>query len=443
MLRFRHWRSIALLRRLEGLVLGCLLVWLFCSDLLEVPFHPDESQWIASSSVFEAFVRGDRSAPVWEESHWTLTQPPGARYIIALGWKNGGYTAARLNPPWSFGRDEAANIAAGAMPTPELLWWSRLPMALLGAASCLLTFRLLAETVTRTAAYLGLMLVALNPMMVSALRRAMAESPLLFALLVVTYLGTRMLRRTCPSAAPAAMGGGTGLSRMFWLLILMGVFTGLAGSMKLNGLTALAGALVTWLLACAAPTLRPSSEPPVAIWAAGCALLIGCVVLTFVALNPFLDPDPLRRTLKLIRYRAAEIETQQRVDPAWVIDSPGERARVTYTYLFRSTALIHFVGSGVLQARFWLAGIAAIVRRSQQRLRREGSIDGSLVLLIMGATCAGPMLLTPLNWDRYFLLPSWFSALLVAVGMAGLLDRGRRAMVCRCGSEHHASTATN
>lgn len=411
------FKSRIIPRLVEVVALSAMVLWIFCTDLLAVPFHPDESQWIATSNVFEAFVRGDRASPLWDESLWTLTQPPGTRYIIGVGRSSGGYGANDLNVPWAFGRDQAANMAAGAMPAPELLWWSRFPMAILGTASCLVSFYLLTTTLNRTVGYLGLLLVATNPYMHTVLRRAMAEAPLLLALLLATWIGARMLRRLPNPRTYTLLGRTRCLLPAFGLLFGMSMCVGIAGSMKLSGLTATLGVLMVWMLTSTAPlTCRPMPSH-IYLVLVGSLLAVTTTSLIFVALNPYLDPDPVGRTIKLVSFRANEMQKQQ-VDPTFVIDDIFERAAVTYTYLFRYTTIMRFPGVGIMHAVLWLLGVLQVFKRSWDCVRKDGSCDSSIILLVMAITCAGPMLLTPLNWDRYYLLPVWFSALIIAVGMA-------------------------
>jgi hypothetical protein len=48
----------------------------------------------------------------------------------------------------------------------------------------------------------------------------------------------------------------------------------------------------------------------------------------------------------------------------------------------------------------------------------------SLAILIGGASGSIPALFTPLDWDRYYLLPVYFSTLVIAVGLARSLMFG-------------------
>src|SRR5712691_10850423 len=51
------------LRLFELPILLGLLLAVFCSGINSVSFHSDESQWIATSSFFEAFITGDFDSP--------------------------------------------------------------------------------------------------------------------------------------------------------------------------------------------------------------------------------------------------------------------------------------------------------------------------------------------------------------------------------------------
>lgn len=403
-------------RLFELLALSGLLLAIFCTNILAIPFHADESQWIATSNVFEPFVSGDRRSPLWAESVWTLTQPPGTRFLIGIGRRAGGYEPNTLNIPWAFARDRAANIAAGAMPEAGLLWWSRLPMAIGGAAACLVSFYLLSALAGRISGYLGLGLLVANPFVLLVLRRAMAEAPLLLALLLATWIAIRLIQRTSAALPDQPFR----LRSALWLLLLMGLCIGVAGSMKLSGLTALVGGLIVWLLVGLTPTIRSSAFGRAALLAGGSVLLIGSAAVVFVALNPYLDPAPIERTLKLIAFRANEMEKQQ-ANPVFVIDTLAERVTLIYTYLFGYTAPLRFPGVSLIQVALWSAGLVQLLWRGWCSLRRDRAWDSGISFLIMAATCAGPMLLTPLNWDRYFLLPIWFSVLLIAVGGAWLV----------------------
>ncbi len=125
------------------------MVLIYCENIRSAPFSTDESDWIGTSYYFEALYqrnlfiadvsRGDGkitvpSIQVWGGNYW-INQPPLTRYLVALGRLSGGYSVKDLNPPWSYAVSIPRNESWGAIPSAGLLWWSRLPMALLAAFS--------------------------------------------------------------------------------------------------------------------------------------------------------------------------------------------------------------------------------------------------------------------------------------------------------------------
>ncbi|HKY55157.1 MAG TPA: hypothetical protein VJM08_12660, partial [Anaerolineales bacterium] len=103
----------------------CILFLVYLSGLGKVEFHPDESQWIATSDIFEAYVRMEFNSEAWDQYYLILHQPPVACYTIGIGRFIGGYRRPDLNPPWNFERGRQFNERVGAVPSNGLLWWSR------------------------------------------------------------------------------------------------------------------------------------------------------------------------------------------------------------------------------------------------------------------------------------------------------------------------------
>ncbi len=413
MVRLRHNRIGQLL---ELLILAVLLVIIFTNNISTIAFHADESQWIATSGAFEVFIGGEFRSPVWEESLWTLTQPPATRYLIGIGRTTGGYGIADLNSPWAFSRSEAENIARGAMPQPGLLWWSRLPMALLSVGSCLLIFTLVTAAANRVAGYVALLLVAANPFLLEWLRRAMSEAPLLFFLLLATYAG----HRSIVALEHARTGTLRGLSKSIKPVLLlggMGLLIGIAGSVKLNGLTAILAA--TLLAIPIGILLGKNGQPPLRwlLWLMPLVVVVTAATVTFVLLNPYLYPDPLSRTLKLIEFRSDEIQKQLAALPDYAISGFTARLRLIHKYLFQYTTLVRIPGAGILNLLFFIVGLYQALQGAWRALVQTRQPGILAVILLMALMSAGPMLLTPLNWDRYFLLPMIFSIVFIAMGI--------------------------
>src|SRR5207253_3731044 len=54
-------------------------------------------------------------------------------------------------------------------------------------------------------------------------------------------------------------------------------------------------------------------------------------------------------------------------------------------------------------------------------LRGGVGSGGSVVLLLVAFSSSFPVLMTPLDWDRYYLFPVFFSTVLIAVGIVQII----------------------
>ena len=394
---------------LESVIVIGLLAAMYCTEINLVKFHGDESHWIGTSDVFEAFFTADFDSPVWKESYWTLTQPPIARYVIGLGRKMGGYGATDINPTWEWRDDEITNIRNGKLPSNDLLWWSRLPMAILAVFSLFVGFVLARRLAGTMAAYAWLVLVMLNPYFLLHLRRAMGEASLLASIILVIC--------ACYMSARSA---GVSHRKWYWTTFLwlgvVGVGAGVAGSAKLNGLAAgIAG--LALVVAMALRLRRPAAHKCLF---AGCGALIVVVFTscTFVGLNPYLWSDVDRRIGNLFRHRVKEMKVQVAGSPQARFDSTRERvARVRYK-VFQKCAALSDEGMLIPNILLTVTGMCVVIARARRWLLNRDPEPGPMVVLLVGIITAGPSFLTPLDWERYYLLPIFFSTLFIAVAIA-------------------------
>ena len=392
----------------ESVVVIGLLAAMYCTGIDLVRFHCDESQWIATSPVFEAFVTADFDSPLWQESYWNRTQPPVPRYAIGVGRTIGGYGAEDVNLPWNWSVDDIANIQLGTMPSRDLLWWSRLPMAILAVFSLFVGFVLTRRLAGMMAAYVWLVLTMMNPYFLLHLRRAMGESSLLAGVMCVVcacYLSARI----------SANDNRKCYWTTFLWLGLVGVGIGVAGSAKLNGLTALVAGLL--LVGALAIRLR---RPTAHKW-----LFVGCGVLviavstscTFVGLNPYLLRDPKKNVGNMFRQRLKEMKRQTR-HPLWHIDSIHKRATIVPQQVFQKCAAMSDKGTLVPNILLTITGMCLVIVRARRWLVNRDPEPGPIVVLLVGIMTVGPCLLTPLDWERYYILPVFFSTLFISVAIA-------------------------
>lgn len=411
--------------RLELVVIAAVLLIKFCSGLQNVPFHPDESQWIATSYAFQAWIGGDFSAPVWHDSYWTRTQPPLTRYLIAVGWLAGGYNFHDLNTPWIWGFDEATNLARGALPSPGVLWWSRLPMAILAAVSALALFVLVTESAGRLAGYILVILFAYNHFFLYALRRAMSETPLLVCLTLAMLAG-------CSAATSwqQLRRNAHGLLRSFIQPLLrfglMGFLCGAATAAKLNGALAVLSGLALVALLAATRTANLSRVFRVAVVGCSAIVITASAAGTFVACNPYLYPNVPARSMAMLRQRFEEMAKQQGFAPSQVIRGAEAHALEILRSVFEDLATVSFTGSWLLNLPLCIVGFGYFVAAGWHWLRNSAGSAAAAVTVLTALICAMPALLTPLAWDRYFLLPVVFSTMFIAVGLSAVLNAAAR-----------------
>lgn len=438
-------------RLLEVGLVFVVVSGVYFSGLHVVPFHGDESHWIATSCYLEALLTRDFTEPdwlrasgldgdfpvpdwlspalssapsaphVWNAHYWTMTQPPVSRYMIALGRLAGGYHVADLNRPWDFDVSNAQNVASGNKPSRGLLWSARAMMALLSVISGMILYLLARYVGGAVSGYVFVVLFAGSEYLLIHLRRAMSEPPLLFFTTLALLVGVRALMM-------ASRRGDSIVQRfrasLVWLL-LMGVGVGLSGAAKLNGLALI---LTVAVLCCVIAWRGPGKRR---LWyAMGIFLFVGLVAaLVFIAVNPFLYPQPPLRTIALGLFRRWEMSRQIR-RPEWHIADWDERLRILPQRILRDYTILHDeLFNGILLA----FGLFYLARSARLWLIGKSGSAASVVILAVGAVTALPPLLTPLDWDRYYMYPVIFTSLCIAMAIGHFARAGWGRLVSLAG----------
>ena len=434
------------LRLLEVVVVVAVLGNVFFSRLEAVRFHGDESHWIATSCYFEALATLGFSEPawlrisdvpdefpvppwlvatlapevsythVWSAHYWTLTQPMVSRYIIALGRIAGGYCVGDLNIPWDFHITDSQNVSLGALPSPGLLRSSRAMMALLSVISGVVLFLLVRHCAGMLAGYSFVAMYVGSWYLLLHLRRAMSEAPLVFFTTLALLCAARAL-----TVAPRRLGRAVA-----WLL-LMSVCAGLAGAAKLNGLVlGFAAAVLCFVVAFR--HCRPGMKRwRVAFLAALLATAITAGV--FILVNPFLYPQPWLRTIAMVRFRQWEMTNQAR-RPEWRIPDFFARLHIVPLRIFHDYPAVHIL---FFNEPLTVLGLFVLIRgawrwvQGKERLTggRSMSAGTALAILVVAAVTALPPLLTPLDWDRYYMYPVIFVSVSVAIGLGWIASHWR------------------
>lgn len=401
------------LKRGFYLLLFTLLLCFFGSKIKTVPYQPDESHWIASSAVFEAYFTGDFVSHLWDKSYMTVTQPPLPRYVIGFGRWIGGFGEADLNLPWEFDRDSQTNIAEGRMPSQPLLWWSRLPMVFLAAASMFIGFLLMKRFAGRITGYIWIIMCLLSIYFPKTLIRAMGDSALLFCISGIVFI-SYLLLEIADNQELNKMG------RLYIYFLGLGIAIGLAESAKLNGLSAIMAGFV--FAAIVAFRMKRTRTLKIRFALMSFLILIFSSQLTFIVLNPFLWKNPLDRTLTMFNSRVFEMSVQTIDFPESRIQGFGEHISVLTERIFENHASIRFDGALWINIFFFLIGFVFLTVKAFQYFRYRHSNPGSVVILAVGLAASIPSLFTPLDWDRYYLFPIYFSTMAIVIGI-GLFGR--------------------
>jgi hypothetical protein len=402
-------RGKSFLKYLEFFLLFLFLLGVYGNGIKKVAFQPDESQWISTSAVFEAYVSGDIHSPLWDSTYWNLTQPQLARYVIGVGRRLGGLDTADLNAPWDYQKDYAANTAECHIPSEQLLWWSRLPMIFLEVLSVCIGFVLLKRIGGRTPAYLWVGLCLLSRYLPQMLGRAMGESTLLVCTAGCIWLSTRLLQVSDEKP-----------QRLYLNFIFLAIFIGLAESAKLNGLAVLAAGFA--LAGIAAGRLKQNPTLKLRFGLISVLILIFVSQFTFLVLNPFLWNDPLKRISMLFFDRINEMHFQQIQYPAARLEGLVEHVQVEIPRIFQNYASLRFTGAVWLNLALCLIGVIVLGMKAIGYLKGRNQNQASLAVLLVGAAVSIPSLFTPLDWDRYYLFPVYFSTISIALGMGWLIS---------------------
>ena len=436
----RTWLTIV---EILSVGLGTFLVLLQgFDDLTRVPFHEDESQWIATSCYLEAMIDPHFQSPEWlrqsmlfddstlpswvRESlsgtwspdnpwrpiYWVLTQPPMARYLIGVGRLLGGYTSSELNVPFYSGHPLQINHQVGAVPSAGLLRWARLSVLVQSTLSMMLLFHLVRRCHSGLAAYIFLTIALTSPLMLSSMRRSMGEGAVLLFACAGMVAGLRLLDRW--------KSGSTQLrnqwSSFFWMVVL-GVCAGCAGASKLNGLLlSFLGVLLGIAIAIRGAGLQTHRHRLF------CPIFVGLVVMitawaSFIAINPFLYTHPVGRLLAMIYLRKREM-----------FDGGGEFfERASETLSLSLVKYNELISNELIAHNYWLSicflivGLGSCGKNALGWLRDQQRDAAGLVILCSALLLAIPSFLSGWRFRRYLLFANVFSDIGLALGIAATI----------------------
>jgi len=249
----------------------------------------------------------------------------------------------------------------------------------------------------------------------------MGETPLLTATMLAALAGSQAVASWKLAVTHKHRVSKRFLRPLIWFGI-MGALCGLAGAAKLNGLSIILAGLVLSLLMLFPKASNVSQSELLRTIAFAWASLILAAVFTFVGLNPYLYPNPIGRTEKMVTTRLNDMERQQvSYAPAQISGSLIPRILFIGERVFYQCAALRFPGSLIINLLLCSVGLWFLLDAAWAWLRSSAGYGGSLVLLLIAFSASAPALLTPLDWDRYYLFPVFFSTVFIAVGFARII----------------------
>lgn len=433
-----------------AVVLLALMALMFSGVVLS-RYSPDESQWIYTTRYLTLLRQGEFSSTEWD-NYWTHTQPPLARYLMGSSLKLAGYDLLKVNGPWDFTKQSDENESLGNMPTPDMLLWARLPIAIVASLAVLLLY-VIGNRIAGPVAGIGAAAwLAINPRSRELMTRAESDGLLICLMLAGLLISIVLVGET----ARSLYSGGT-WRRTLLLSLLLGLVIGLATATKLTGALGLIALAFALLLDAPIQSIirnlqfaireRLRSLTKHLLVGGAISLVVGVVAFfVFIILNPALYIDPLSRSVGLFEFRQSEMQSQMALYPSAALAEGLPRfenaiVRTLFTYGVSAGLFRAVVGDQLGQFRDMLPvdmllvliglafAITSLFARWRQ-LRRDQDISNlqdnsalgamGVALVFSAIYFVGISANMGLDWDRYT-LPLWvFAALWAGVGISWL-----------------------
>jgi hypothetical protein len=375
-------------------------------------FNPDESRWISRAHYLAALT--DPTGPTWDDQYMTRGQPPLGSYAMGLGLLLQGRDL-ETNPPWDFSLPWEENIAIGNKPVAGDLSAGRRTSAALVALTALVLIPVARVFVSQPWAIAAGALYAVHPF--SMYIGSIAMSDALFGLLIALAAW---------SAAAFAQRPG------WWRAMVLGALLGLGGATKLSPLAVAAGLSALFIAVAIISTVRHRQHLPAPAVSAAFGLVIGAAALvTFVAVYPYLWPDPVTRTRHLFAFRVEEMAVQASDWPVMAVPNRLEalrRVHVNFSDRYNlSSSLSERAGLGpapawVRHIEIVLVGFGVAVMATQAA-RAGPSSSRALVLAVLGGQVVVTIIGMRSEFDRYHLPVALLGAVAAVAALAWISGR--------------------
>ncbi|MDL1899608.1 phospholipid carrier-dependent glycosyltransferase [Anaerolineae bacterium CFX9] len=412
-----------------ALLLICILYILAGTSL--APFHGDESTQITMSRDYAyLFIERDLSrisfnganVTAWEQD-LRLLNGTVSKNLIGLMWHLAGFSRADLNEQWDWGADWDYNTANNHKPGDALLQLARLPSAVMLALGAVVIFALGRWISGTPAAMMATVYYTLNPALLLNGRRAMMEGGLILFSLLALFAGVWWLRAVTKGDRRASIAAAA----------LLGISAGLALAAKhsaIFGVMAIFAGCGVWLVIRERTRLM---DGLIHLIGAGVGLMI-----VFYALNPAWWGDPLGRIPEVLTRRSDLLAGQTAAfggysDAGAALDGFFRQAFIVPPQYFEVSGWDAWIGDEIAayEASPWagisiggtlIGGIAmlALTAAGFIALVRSRSAPAAARWLIgfwSAAILISTLALTPLEWQRYYLLVYPAIGLLASAGV--------------------------
>lgn len=373
------------------------------------------------------------------EQHMRLITGSLTKYLMGIWWHAGGYSIDEVNEQWDWGADWTYNQSTGHAPDETLLLLGRWPPTLMLAAGVLVIFAIGMELGNHRLAYFASLFYALHPGLLLNGRRAMFEGGLILLSLLTVMMAIRLLRdRDWRSALLLGMVSGLAVSAKHpAAFTVIAVFAGCA----ISGLAAVSkrfgdlGVVKKWV---ATGNGNPGSSLLLQLTLAGLLAL-----LVFYLVNPVWWGNPIERAEQVFEARKGILDGQVAAFGGYdnIVDQLGGFARQVVKgapqyyeadtwagYIadqidryeaspWRGFSLGESIPGGLVLSLVTLVGLWSLSNGKNKPTPAQWIVGvWALVIFLSSA------ILTPLEWQRYYLMTYPLVGLLAGAGLMWLLE---------------------
>jgi beta-glucosidase-like glycosyl hydrolase/4-amino-4-deoxy-L-arabinose transferase-like glycosyltransferase len=393
-----------------------LFVYLF-SGLIGLKhdyFHEDEYVFVKRGSFLNLYLKGDFSNPAWKEFA-SYDVPKLAEYIY-------GATLVSSGHPDVDKYLQEVDFIEAKEESEGKTWWQKyafkdleeVPLEIREKAAPILTARN-ASVILGMGVFILIILIGVslgrwleglvasfllynNFLSQQVLVKAMGDTPLFFFLLLHLYLSILLVKKINKKKTVSLP-----------LIIVNGIISGLAVSVKLNGgISLIYFFLLLGFVYLFSRRIDKKEKKKLLLG----IFLNGLVsFMVFYFLNPFIWGKPIKNSLFMLEHRRGVFKGQQQSSPGLALKNIGQRLTAVYNNFFgqkayyRNFSIKAFKKKIPVDFLLLISGLLIFIRKTIKIFKRKTENANFLdftVFLWLVCTGASVILLVPIDWDRYY-----------------------------------------